>query len=75
MIYVYGQNDVFALGVWQGSACVLLPMDKSVSNLLMKCNKARQRLWALWAAAGMLRVDKQVQIRIYFFRAGSKLDN
>lgn len=52
--------SVFPLGVWQGSARVLLSVDKSVSNLLMQYSKARQGLWALWAAAGMLRVDKQV---------------
>jgi len=35
---------VFPLGVWQGSAHVLLAMDKPVSNLLMQYSKARQGL-------------------------------
>lgn len=52
--------SVFPLGTWQGSAHVLLSVDKSVINLLMQYGKARQGLWDLQAVAGMLRMDKQV---------------
>lgn len=52
--------SIFPLGAWQGSACVLLSMDNSVTNLLMQYRKARQGLWDLQAVAWMLRVDKQV---------------
>lgn len=71
--------SIFPLGAWQGSACVLLSVDNSITNLLMHYGKKGKscgicKQWQ-WCSGWINRCPVFLWIWAYFFRIRSKLNN